>query len=331
MSRLLLDVQELGVNFERTSWPRRSVLRAVHQVSFSVKPGEVVALVGESGSGKSTIGRVIAGLQPASGTVKLDGEALPIAGSSGLPRHLRGRVQMVFQDPYGSLNPVHTVFHHVSRPLLLHGRATKSQLRAKVAALLEQVGLAPAEDFIDRKPQALSGGQRQRVAIARALAPEPDLLVADEPTASLDVSVRMAVLSMFRDLQKHRQLGVLFITHDLASARWMADRIVVLYAGQVMEQGPSSDVLTRPRHPYTQLLVAAGSHRAEPLPGASGLPPVVDPPPGCPFAARCPRTSSGCTTGDVAVHVAPKTQSPGTWRIRCQHPDTPDPPYRNLR
>jgi len=323
MSRPLLDVRGLGVSFERSGWPRPSYLRAAHRVTFTVHPGEVVALVGESGSGKSTIGRVIAGLQPAvAGSVLLDGTELPIEGTAGLPAHLRGRVQMVFQDPYGSLNPVHTVFHHISRPLLLHKRAQPDELRQRVSALLEQVGLGPAEDFIDRKPQALSGGQRQRVAIARALAPRPDLLVADEPTASLDVSVRMSVLTMFRKLQKRRQLGVLFITHDLASARWMADRIVVLYAGQVMEQGPAREVLTRPRHPYTQLLVAAGSHRPEPLPGKPGLPPVVDPPPGCPFAERCPRVTPGCIDEEATVYVAPDTSPAGAWRVRCHHPDS---------
>jgi len=322
MSRPLLDVRGLGVTFDRGGWARPSFLRAAHRVSFTVHPGEVVALVGESGSGKSTIGRVIAGLQPAAtGQVLLDGTELPTAGTAGLPAHLRGRVQMVFQDPYGSLNPVHTVFHHIARPLLLHKRATPGELRQRVSALLEQVGLSPAEDFIDRKPQALSGGQRQRVAIARALAPRPDLLVADEPTASLDVSVRMSVLTMFRKLQKRRQLGVLLITHDLASARWMADRIVVLYAGQVMEQGPARAVLTTPRHPYTQLLVAAGSRRPEPLPGKPGLPPVVDPSPGCPFAERCPRVTFGCIDDEVTVHVAPDTEPPGAWRVRCHHPD----------
>jgi peptide/nickel transport system ATP-binding protein len=309
----LLEIEGLEVRFAR---PDGSTLRANHDVGFTLDRGEVVALVGESGSGKSTIGRVVARLLPAQGgTVRVGGRALPIRQRPGRELAHRAAVQLVFQDPYASLNPVHSVLHHLARPLRLHGKAGAGELRERAAALLDAVGLGPGAAYLDRKPHALSGGQRQRVAIARALAPEPQLLVADEPTASLDVSVRMEVLLLLRRLQQERQLGVLLITHDLASARWLADRIVVLYAGQVMEQGPAEQVLRRPHHPYTQLLVAAASHRPGPLPGAPGLPPVVDPPPGCPFAARCPRATPSCSAENP-----PEVALADGWSARCLFP-----------
>lgn len=309
----LLEVEGLEVGFRR---PDGSTLRANHDVSFSLARGEVVALVGESGSGKSTIGRVVARLLRAQdGTVKVDGRSLPITRRPGRELAHRAAVQLIFQDPYASLNPVHTILHHLARPLRLHGKASAGEVRARAAALLDAVGLGPGDAYLDRKPHSLSGGQRQRVAIARALAPEPLLLVADEPTASLDVSVRMEVLMLLRQLQRDRQLGVLLITHDLAGARWLADRIVVLYAGQIMEQGPADRVLRSPHHPYTQLLVAAASHRPGPLPATPGLPPVIDPAPGCPFAARCPRATASCSSED-----APVVAIADNWSARCTAP-----------
>ncbi len=316
MTAPLLQVRGLGVSFPRAGWPRPSFLRAAHDVSFDLQAGEIVSLVGESGSGKSTIGRVLLRMQTAvAGAVALQGEAVDVRSGRGAPLRFRQRVQMVFQDPYASLNPVHRVLHHVARPLLLHGQATRSDVRQKAIALLEAVGLGPAEAYLDRYPHELSGGQRQRVAIARALAPKPMLLVADEPTASLDVSVRMEVLELLRDLQQQQGLGVLLITHDLAGARFISDRVVVLYAGQVMEQGPTRDLLSRPRHPYTRLLVAAASHLDGPLPAGPGAPPVIDPPPGCPFVARCPEASPRCH----AETPAQRPLSP-SHAIRCHHP-----------
>lgn len=317
MSAPLLQVEGLGVQFPRGGWPRPSMLRAAHEVSFTVNAGEVVALVGESGSGKSTIGKVIARLQQAdTGNVLLDGESLAVTTSRRARAGTRAKVQMIFQDPYASLNPVHTILHHIARPLRLHG-CSAADVRARAVALLEAAGLSPGEDFVDRKPNALSGGQRQRVAIARALAPDPRLLVADEPTASLDVSVRMEVLTLLRRLQTERQMGVLLITHDLAGARWIAAHVVVLYAGQIMEQGPTEHVLRAPRHPYTRLLVAAAAHTPGPLPGGLGPPPVVDPPPGCPFAARCPVATVAChetLPAPVPVEGLPR------WQVRCHNP-----------
>jgi peptide/nickel transport system ATP-binding protein len=293
---------------------RARTLHAVRDVSLDVARGEIVALVGESGSGKSTIARAIARLVPvASGAIAPDGEdARPGRRPS---RAWRRRVQMIFQDPFGSLNPVHDIAHHLIRPLRLHGtRATEAREAAR--ALLEEVGLRPAADYLDKHPHALSGGQRQRVAIARALAPRPDLLLADEPTSMLDVSLRVEVLRLLRRLRDERGLTQILITHDLAAARFTADRIVVLYAGQVMEDAPAGALLDAPLHPYTRLLVAAipraGASLFTPLPARPGAPPNIDPPPGCPFAARCPEVHDRCR----AERPRPRPL-PGGRRLAC--------------
>lgn len=205
--------------------------------------GEVVALVGESGSGKSTLGRVLVGMERA------DGGEIRFDGSLDAPQR---RAQMVFQDPFASLNPVHTVLHHVERPLALRRVADP---RGEATALLASVGLSA--EMVRRKPHELSGGQRQRVVLARALAADPELLVADEPTSMLDVSIRKGVLELLVSLARERQLGVLLVTHDLASARAVSDRVVVLYKGEIVEEGRAADVVDRPRHPYTRTLVEA--------------------------------------------------------------------------
>jgi ABC-type glutathione transport system ATPase component len=234
-------------------------------VDLDVGRGEIVALVGESGSGKSTIARVLARLERAdAGRAALDGAPFDLLKHVDVTRAYRARVQMVFQDPFGSLNPVHTVGEHLTRPLRLHGRTTPQGERSAALALLESVGLAPAAEFIDVYPHALSGGQRQRVAIARALAPQPALLIADEPTSMLDVSIRAGVLALLRGLRDQRGVSMLLITHDLASARALADRILVLSAGRIVESGPTERVISAPEHPYTQQLLAA-------VPGAGPL------------------------------------------------------------
>ena len=304
----LLSVQNLGVSFPVGQGWRRQRLRALHNVSFALERGEILGVVGESGSGKSTLGRVLARLvQPERGQLHLDGQDILSTEPHRASRAYRRRVQLVFQDPFSSLNPVHSVMHHIARPLLLHNKADRHTVRAKVLSLLEQVGLQPADAFIDKPPFALSGGQRQRVAIARAIAPEPDLLIADEPTSMLDQSIRMEVLRLIDALRRERNLAVIFITHDLASARWLCDRILVLYAGQAMEIAPSRDLTQSPHHPYAQLLIAAaprpGGSLDQNLPAADGVPQTIDPPPGCPFAPRCPRAFDTCATDPIAVQV----------------------------
>lgn len=232
-------------------------LLAVDDVSFVLEAGRTVALVGQSGSGKSTIAKLLMQLEkPSSGQILLDGEPVKRHGA-GLAEYRRA-VQMVFQDPFASLNPFHSISHHLARPLLLHGKAkTPEEVRAGVHRLLERVRLEPVDDVAQRRPHELSGGQRQRVAIARALAPEPRMLVADEPVSMLDVSIRLGVLNLLAALQREENLGVLYITHDLATARHFSDEILVMFKGRIVERGPSDDVILHPKHEYTKLLAEA--------------------------------------------------------------------------
>jgi ABC-type glutathione transport system ATPase component len=224
---------------------------ALDDVNFTLTSGETIALVGQSGSGKSTIAKIITQLEKAtSGTVLLDGTPIPTRGR-GLRRY-RQTVRMVFQDPFASLNPYHTIRHHIERPLRLDHVVPGDQVEAETRRLLDRVRLEAG--VIDRRPHELSGGQRQRVAIARALASRPRLLIADEPVSMLDVSIRLGVLNLLAELQRESDLGVLYITHDLATARHFSDRIMVLHHGIVVEQGPADDVILRPQHEYSRAL-----------------------------------------------------------------------------
>ncbi|MFC7376452.1 MULTISPECIES: ABC transporter ATP-binding protein [unclassified Brachybacterium] len=252
-----LAVDKLSKTYRIRQGVRFFALRAVQEVSFELAPGRTVAVVGQSGSGKSTIAKLIAQLErPSSGTITLNGR--PIGRRGRALREYRDEVQMVFQDPFASLNPFHSIGHHIERPLLLHGKATRANVRQRVCELLDRVNLSPSADFIDRKPHELSGGQRQRVAIARALAPEPSVLIADEPVSMLDVSIRLGVLNLLARLQREENLAMLYITHDLATARHFSDEILVMYRGEVVERGPADDVILRPQASFTrQLLVAA--------------------------------------------------------------------------
>ncbi|MEV7972178.1 ATP-binding cassette domain-containing protein [Cellulomonas sp. NPDC089187] len=233
----------------------RRPLRAVDRVSLTLEPGRTIALVGQSGSGKSTIAKLLMQLErPTSGQILVDGQ--PVARRGRGLRTYRNQVQMVFQDPFASLNPYHSIGHHLARPVALHHpEFSGAQVEERVRDLLRRVRLDP--DFARRRPHELSGGQRQRVAIARALAPEPGILVADEPVSMLDVSIRLGVLNLLSRLQREENLGVLYITHDLATARHFSDEILVLYRGEVVERGPADDVILRPQHEYTRLLASA--------------------------------------------------------------------------
>ena len=252
-----LEVRGLVKDYRLRQGLRGSVLHAVDDVSFALEPGRTVALVGQSGSGKSTIAKLLMQLEkPTSGQILLDGAPIKRHGR-GLARYRR-TVQMVFQDPFASLNPYHTIAHHLERPIRLHHRSlTDAEVHRRVLQLLERVRLTPAENVAARRPHELSGGQRQRVAIARALAPEPGILVADEPVSMLDVSIRLGVLNLLAALQREEDLGVLYITHDLATARHFADDILVMYSGRVVERGPADEVILNPRHEYTKKLAAA--------------------------------------------------------------------------
>ena len=282
--------------------PRRHpVVHAVEDVSLSLPESGITAVVGESGSGKSTLARLLARLiTPTAGELLLDGTPVP-AVSRGRREYARD-VQLVLQDPFSSLNPVHDVRYHLARPLRIHGLGRQgADLEAAMTGLLERVSLTPAEQFLRKYPHELSGGQRQRVAIARALAVQPRVLLADEPVSMLDVSIRLGVLNLLGDLRERDKLGILYITHDIASARYLADVIMVMYAGQVVESGPAVTLTDEPAHPYTQLLLSAAPDpdRPEPLSlqGRGSPPSLVDPPSGCRFHPRCPHAMAVCADG----------------------------------
>ncbi|MCP2331309.1 ABC transporter ATP-binding protein [Actinoalloteichus caeruleus] len=330
---------------------RRHPLRAVSDVSLELHAGETVALVGESGSGKSTVARILARLDtPDAGTILLDGQpATP--GRRGLRHHHR-QVQIVFQDPFASLNPFHTVDHHLRRPLRLHhpalGRAEEDE---RIHHLLDRVNLVPAGRVAAAHPHELSGGQRQRVAIARALACRPGVLLADEPVSMLDVSIRLEILRLLDRLRAEDDLAVLYITHDLATARHFAHRILVMYRGELVESGPSDAVILDPRHPYTRLLAAAApdprrrgtSALAGPdLPVTRVEVPGGTDAGGCPFLDRCPQAMPRCRlrpplvplgggrTARCWLHAAdtdPAGSPPGPATTRPPAPPTarPDP------
>jgi len=319
----VLDVRELTKHFPTGGAFQRHHVHALNGASFTVSEGEVVALVGESGSGKSTTARLIARLMPpTSGEILFDGRDVLKAEPRTVSLAYRRQVQMIFQDPFGSLNPVHSVGHHIERPLRIHKTGNKTGSKAagkprqRVLELLETVGLTPAADFYDRFPHELSGGQRQRVAIARALAVDPRIILADEPISMLDVSIRMGVLNLMERLKEERRIGFLYITHDLASARYIGDRTIVMYAGHMVESARSSELMVAPAHPYTQLLLSAvpnpraGIDRTVQARGE--VPSLVDPPPGCPFAPRCPRVMDVCRQ----VMPGPTTVAPEHW-VKC--------------
>jgi peptide/nickel transport system ATP-binding protein len=292
------------VKRDRGLWAGRAHLHAVDGVSIRLFAGTVTAVVGESGSGKTTLARLLAKiLVPDRGQLLLDGEPAP----AGRPRSYCAQVQMVFQDPFASLNPVHRVRHHLVRPLKVHHVVRDVDTGA--ADLLRRVALEPPEHFMGKFPHELSGGQRQRVAIARALAVRPRVLLADEPVSMLDVSIRLGVLNLLADLRDRDRLAILYVTHDIASARYLADTIMVMYAGQVVETAPSTSLTDSPAHPYTQLLLSAAPDpdREQPpaLAGRGAPPSLIDPPSGCRFHSRCPHAMEICrTTPPPTVPVA---------------------------
>ena len=256
----ILEILKLNKTFQLSGLFNKNIISAVKDVSFEVYKGEIVALVGESGSGKSTIARMITRLiRPTSGDIILNGENKRITKDRDVPLEYRKMVQMVFQDPFGSLNSIHTVYHHLARPLLRHGIKKQDELLPYIISLLEKVGLYPGSKFTEKFPHEMSGGERQRVAIARAFSLDPKIIVADEPTSMLDVSIRMEILEIFARMRKENNLTVLFITHDLASARYLADRIIVLKNGSIIEEGLSEDLIQSPNQEYTKNLIQAAS------------------------------------------------------------------------
>jgi peptide/nickel transport system ATP-binding protein len=322
---LVLETVGLGKDFKLG---RGAVLHAVANVSFGLYQGAVVALVGESGSGKSTVAKLLAGQERRThGTITLNGKPIDIHGGRAFRRYKR-EVQYVFQDPFSSLNPVHTVEYTLGRPVRLHQPEVKDVKKA-VTALLEQVSLTPANQFIAKYPYELSGGQRQRVSFARALAARPNVLLADEPVSMLDVSIRLEMLALLNDLRTRLNLALLYITHDIASARYFADEVLVMYGGKLVERGPAEDITQVPAHPYTQLLIASapdpdnlGSELKSVNVGtgagrAGNIGPAAT---GCPFSNRCPLVVDKCKRDNPALQLLTPNRAAACWRLDVAAP-----------
>jgi oligopeptide/dipeptide ABC transporter ATP-binding protein len=328
----LLRAERLSRHFRIGSAVSRKTLHAIDDASFTVGEREIVAVAGESGCGKSALARVLAKIyKPTSGEVYFQGTPLSAIRSRQDRLRYSGLVPMVFQDPFSSINPVFRVSHGVLRALKLHRpELTKQQRTAEAVRVFDAVGLNPGAEVLQRYPHELSGGQRQRVGFAQALAMRPKLILADEPVSMLDVSIRIGLLNVMAKLRDTEGVSVLYITHDLASARYVADRLVIMYAGHIVETGPAEDVLSRPRHPYTELLLAAVPDPRAPLRvGAEtdpGEPPrVIDPTPGCRFRWRCPLAVDECHQvtpalrellpgHSAACHVARASAAPGAFQ-----------------
>jgi len=286
--------------FRRTN----SFIHAVDDINFEIKAGESLSLVGESGCGKTTTGKLLVRLyDPTNGRILIrndDGELDDIAFRKGRSmKAFRRRVQMIFQDPFESLNPRRTIYDTVAEPLQVQNIGSLVEREDRVASLLERVGLTPATSFMFRFPHELSGGQRQRVAIARALVVDPVFIAADEPTSMLDVSIRTGVMHLMMDLADEMGVSYLYITHDLAVARYMCDRIAVMYLGKIVEMAPTEELLGHPQHPYTQALISAvpvpdPRYEREAIPIKGGISAPIDPPARCRFYTRCPIADHFC-------------------------------------
>jgi peptide/nickel transport system ATP-binding protein len=309
MAEPLVEVSNLARYFDVSPPPlerllqgkERAWVRALDGVDFTIERGETFALVGESGCGKSTVARCLAGLyRPSAGSIRFDGIDLKALEKRKTAASLRRRLQMIFQDPYASLNPRWRVRRIVAEPLVTHGLVKNDgEMRAQVSELLQQVRLSPADG--DKYPHEFSGGQRQRISIARALASRPEFLICDEPTSALDVSVQAQILNLMKDLQKSFGLTYLFISHNLAVIYQVSDRVGVMYLGRLVEIAASDRLFARPLHPYTRLLIETiprldppHESQAEREPVAGEVPNPIDPPPGCAFHPRCPFANDRC-------------------------------------
>ena len=313
MSAHLLRVNDLTKHFATPG----GTVHALDGVTLEVAEGETLGLVGESGCGKSTLGKTLVRLyEPDAGHVELMGTDISHLGAARL-RPLRRQMQMIFQDPFASLNPRSTVARILEEPMLVHGAGSRMDRRAKVAALMQRVGLRPEHGA--RLPHEFSGGQRQRIGIARALALSPKLVICDEPVSALDVSVRAQVLNLLADLRDEMGLAYLFISHDLSVVRHISDRIAVMYLGRIVEVGPAAMLWDRPLHPYTEALLSAvpttnAAQRRTRMPLEGDLPSPIDPPSGCRFRTRCPRATAVC-----AAEVPPMRRYAPAHLAACHH------------
>ena len=322
----LLSVVDLTRYFRLGGLFSKNILHAVDDISFSINEREIVALVGESGSGKTTVARLLAMIYPPTrGDIRYRGRSILSLHARRDALWYRSEVPMVFQDPYSSLHPVFRVSHGVMRQLQLHRPELDGTARQREAErVFETVGLNPASEMLMKYPHEMSGGQRQRVGFAAALAVRPTLILADEPVSMLDVSIRIGLLNMMAGLREQENLSILYITHDLASARYIADRILVMYAGHLVESGPAETVLSRPKHPYTQLLLSAVPELREKVPASdtdtdTGEPPkVINPTEGCRFRWRCLYAIDQCS------RVTPRMRSMGAGHEAACHVAAPD-------
>lgn len=288
----VIEVKNLVKEFRIGSLKKRTV-HAINGIDFEIGEKEVLGLVGESGSGKTTVARVIVRLyEPTSGKIFLNGHETPLKMGHKELVNYRKHVQMIFQDPFSSLNPLHSIGYGLTRPLKIHKIVEKDKIKERVLSILEEAGLIPPQQIYNKYSYELSGGQRQRVGIARAIAVQPQLILADEPTSMLDVSIRLDIMNQMLELKEKEGVSYLFITHDLAGAHYMSDRIAIMYAGYLVEIGPSDDVINDPKHPYTQLLKKAAPKpesglEPEKIDVGGEVPDLTNLPPGCPFEPRC--------------------------------------------
>ena len=314
----LLEAQELSRHYSvsRGLFKPNATVKALNGVSFTLAAGETLAVVGESGCGKSTLARALTLIEkPTSGHLRLHGHDVSTA-TSGETRTLRKLVQMVFQNPYASLNPRKRVAQMLDEPLLLNTPLSAAERRERVADMLAQVGLRP--EHAQRYPHMFSGGQRQRIAIARAMMLQPRLLVADEPTSALDVSIQAQILNLFMDLQERTGIAYVFISHNLSVVEHIADRVMVMYLGRVVEFAPKATLFAQPRHPYTRALLSAtpsldAARRARKIRITGELPSPLNPPAGCAFHKRCPHATARCTEEVPALREVDGHQ------VACHH------------
>ncbi len=314
----LLEAQDLARHYKVSRGPfaQAATLRAVDGASFALEKGQTLAVVGESGCGKSTLARMVTMIEPpTSGKLSIAGARVDGASLATL-KSLRPNVQMVFQNPYGSLNPRQKVGAILEEPLTVNTAFAKARRIEKVRDMMAAVGLRP--EHYDRYPHMFSGGQRQRIAVARALMLEPELLVLDEPVSALDISIQAQVLNLLAELQRNLNLAYLFISHDLAVVRHIADEVMVMYLGRVVEQGPAADIFAHPLHPYTQALLSA-TPRADPLAQRNRvvlkgeLPSPLKPPSGCAFHPRCALAT------DICLNTAPSLRQINASKVACHH------------
>ena len=323
----LLEIRDLEVRFPvGGGWfgRPRAVVHAVDGVDLHVNAGEIVAVVGESGCGKTTLARSVLGLnQPTGGAIRFRDASLLDVKTTQQMRDHRREIQMIFQDPFDSLNPRKTVLQTLAQPLRIHGIVPRNQIRAEVVRLLNMVGLSPGESYLSRYPHQFSGGQRQRICIARAIALRPSLIVADEAVSALDISIRAQILALLQQLQKELGLSYLFITHDLGVVRSFCERVVVMYLGHVVEEGPTEQIFQRPRHPYTVALLEACpladpvvARRRTSAPLTGDIPSPISPPKACRFHTRCPMAQDICRTD-----APPLVDCGGGQTSRCHFAD----------